>query len=396
MKKLVLLLTILSFYNIIAMDQTVVIEDPNAPDQQGNTPLQNTVIAWQQCNTKAKEKGVVYEKLKTLYKRIEQEITAEQSKNQEDNSALVALNAQCQTVLKKAAMVKAELASFKQQADSHKKTAIALIENGAYVNIPHLNDAATLKWEIVYAPLQQAIINGSMETIEKYLQIGANPDFKHPDGRNALAISIERNNSEVAKKFLFAGAKLTSIVSFGRTTGSILLVAANRGTYEMVETLLVSPQASPSVYSSTFDPKKTHQEMFTFLCYMLRNKELPKLPIELRQKIYKFLLPIPESLINSIPLKQLPKYVKFLGKKTLISALTERHMLLLHVALTTKSYISIDGESIALPPYKITRCREFNDIDLRQDAEAVKSALDPANIEQHRVAIAANYAKLLE
>ncbi len=388
------------------IDQPYLKEDLNAQDQHGNTPLQNTVIAWQKSNASVQEKAAEYTKLNTQYKRIQQEITRELLKNRANNNALVVLDAKRQTVLEMVNIVRAELASFQQQADQHKKTAIQLIQSGACVNIPHLNREAALKWELVYAPLQQAIIDGDMPTIEKYLQIGANPDFKNPDGRNGLAQSIDRNNPEVAKRLLFGGAKLTSIVSFaGGTTVSILLLAAHRATYNMVQTLLESPQASPSVYSSSHNLKKIQQEMFTFLCCMNRKKttESLELPGEVIHHMCKFLLPDETKLIDQVSLEQLPHYLSLkvqgkmvLNKASLINALTERHMVFLSRVLTTKSYITIENQTKVLPPHRFPRCREFNGLDLSTDTEAVKSALDPANLEQHRAAIAAHYTKLLE
>ncbi len=393
MKKLLLLITTVSFFSVVAMDQPSLIKDPNAQNQQVDTQLHNTVIAWQKSNSNAQEKAREYADLNKQYKQIQREISIEQAKNRTHNNELVVLDAKCQTVLEKANIVKTEHAQHKKQADSCKKTAVQLIKNGAYINIPKLNLEAVLVKEIVYDPLRQAVMDGDLPTIERYLRIGANPDFVHEDGMIALQYCIERNNPEAAQKLLFGGAKFTSTIPFANGTATVLHLAANRGTYKMTQTLLESPQASPSFHTSTYDERKTQQEMFTFLCCMQRNKEtLSELPQEVVRHIYRFVLPTPATLIDSVPLQQLPKYKKFLDKTTLINALTKRHMELIGTALTIKSNIP----NFTLSSDQFPRLHSFNEIDLHQEMNAVQRALDPAKVEQHRAAITANYAKLLE
>ncbi len=407
MQKLLLFIAIMSFYSIVAMDQVALIEDPNAQDQQGNTPFCNAATAWQKSISSMHKKAKEYADLNKQYKQLQREIAVEhESENvryplhtaisrRTNNNQLAVLDARRQTLLEMAKIVKAEHVFYKEQADLYKDRAIQLIKSGAYINAPNLN--RHLMWDIVYYHIWLAIEDGDVVTVEKYLRIGANPDFIEEEaGHTTLHWSINCNKPEAARKLLFGGAKSTSNLSFEPGAATVLHYAANRGTYTMVETLLCSPQGSPSVYSSTYNDKKTLQEIFTFLCCMHRNKDtITELPSEVCHNICKFMLPAPAALIELVPLQQISKYIKFLGRTTLIKALTKRHMELMGTALTINSDIN-RGDVLALPPHQYTRLSEFDDIDLLKDEKAVRRALDPAHLEEHRAAIEANYTKLLE
>ncbi len=359
------------------MDQAALSEDLNAQDEHGNTVLHNALIAWQNYNKMAREKD--WERVAII----------RQIKNADDKA-----------LLEKAKKITEEGVSYKEQADSYKKTAVQLIEHGARINIPNLQHQTVEKLypsliaTFVYDPLQKAITDGDVLAIEKYLRIGVN---RICTCIAALQYSIESNRPESAKILLFGGAKLTTSNRLGNETINPLHLAANRGTYAMVETLLCSPQGSPSVGSSTYNDRKTQQEMFTFLCCIHRNKKtLPTIPADVRRSIYRFVLPHPEMLIDLVPLQQLSKYRKFLGKTTLINALTKRHIELLDKVMN--SY-SIDHRRFVIEeqlPHQFPRLSGLNGIDLLKDEKAVRRALDPANLEEHRETIEANYTKLLE
>ncbi len=403
MKKLLLLIAITSFYNVSAMEQPSLTQDLNAQDRQGNTPLHNAVIAWEKSKKSAEEKAKEYAHIGEQCKQIKREINAKQSKSREKNSTLEALDAQHKALFEKAKTVKSEHALHKKQTDSHKKAAIQLIINGSSINTPNLNHKTVAELcphlieEIVYNPLWRAIVDGDIPTMQMYLRIGADPELKDRDEMTALQFSINGNKPESAKELLLYGAKLTTKIRFGgRGAMTALHLAANRGTSKMVETLLYSPQASPSFYSSTYNDSKTKQEMFTFLCCMNRNRDsLPAIPAEIVHNVYKFMLPDTAALINQVPLQQLPYYKKFLGKTTLINALVKRHMEIVGNALTIKSDVNV-GAIITLPPHQFPRLSLFDGIDLLKDEKAVRRALDPANLEEHRETIEANYTKLLE
>ena len=216
-------------------------------------------------------------------------------------------------------------------------------------------------------------MNGDVPTIQMYLRIGASPEFTSKDEMTAMQFSINGNKPESVKELFLYGAKLTNKIKFGGRGAVIALhIAANRGTYIMVKTLLCSPQGSPCVYSSTYDDRKTKQKMFTFLCCLNQNKDsLPEIPSEVRHNIYKFMLPATATLINQVPLQQLANYKKFLGKTTLINALTKRHMELLSNALTIKSNINVVN-LIVVPPHQFPRLSDFDDIELLKDEKAVR------------------------
>ncbi len=377
MKKLLFFITIFNCFSIVAMDQAALSEDLNAQDEQGNTALHNAVIAWQNCKQKDWECDAICRQLE----------------NAEDKASL-----------EKAKKIAEEGASYMKQADSYKKTVVQLIEKGARVNIRNLHNKTvaalcpSLIGEFVYEPLQKAVTDGDVLAIAKYLRIGANPERTH-GGKTPLQCSIESNKPESAKVLLFGGAKLTTTHRFGYKNITTLHLVANHGTHEMTEALLHSPQGSPSFYSSKYNLKKIERSMFTFLCCMHRNKKtLPTIPADVRRSIYRFVLPDPEMLIDLVPLQQILKYRKFLGKTTLVNALTKRHIELLYKVMN--SYIietSHFGNVIKQQlPHQFPRAFVWKGIDTLKDEEAVRRALDPANLEEHREVIEANYRKLLE
>ena len=395
MKKLLLFITLFSFYGIVAMDQPPLKKDLNVQDELGNTALHNALIAWANYNKIAREWECAH-----ICNQIGIQFNAKQCKTKDANTTREALDAEDKAILNKVEQVKAKYISYLRQADSYKKTAVQLIENGARISIPNVQHQTVEQLypsfieTFVYDPLHQAIVCGDILALEKYLRNGGN---RICNCIAALQYSIDSNKPESAKILLFGGAKLSTTNRLGNDTINPLHLAANRGTYAMVETLLCSPQGSPSVSSSTYNDRTTQQEMFTFLCCMHRNKKtLPEIPADVRRTIYKFVFPDPETLIDLVPLQQILKYIKFLGKTTLVNALTKRHIKLLEKVMNT---YSVDHRRFVTEeqlPHQFPRLSSLNGIDLLKDEKAVRRALDPANLEEHRETIEANYIKLLE
>lgn len=368
---------------------------PNDRNASGNTALHLVAFECQEHHNAANK----------ITEKIENQRREKLRRVIEATSAVATLDVYCafENELK---ALEGQLNTEKVLIDTFWSIARVLIEKGAHINVRNKQGkraediCSFLMDEEVYVPWLQALTNKEFTEenkaiCNKYLSIGADPNNKK--GVPILHVLVSRNFQKAAELLLANGARMTEAEPELRFTA--LHIAGMYQNAPLVNALLICPQGSPA---QSFDRHisllKAQQAMVTLQWYIKQSGSLPEMPKEVLYRIYSLLLPKTKDLINRVPLRELVRYKKFLGKQVLVDALVERHMRMVTQALHEKEFRGLLPYQAARNPTILAELPGFMRLVIGLEApNEVSKLLDPAEnvLEKQRAVITANYTKLL-
>ncbi len=393
---------------------------PNDQEASGNTALHLVVTKLQShrdailaMNLKVKK---VVERLEHLKQEIESKlgtvrqgsIYIDQRSAQERSLYPVQASAdKYNELVDKLKSHQIELVDQEKLAESFYTIGQVLIKKGACINVFNKNGknakdiCPSAINDLVYVPWWQALTKEELTEADKaicsqYLRIGANPNYQNDEGIPVLHMLVRGHWQKSAELLLQNGAFLAKKE---RENGfTVLHVAAINKEPSISKALLVCPQGSPAQsLNKHISLLKVQQAMATLEWCLTQSDCLPEMPREVLWRIYSFLLPKTKELIDRVPLSELARYKKFLGKQVLVNALVARHMRIVANALKEKDSMGLCAHQVARNPVRIEILGINRAWALDQPNE-VSKLLDPAEgaLKKLRPVIVANYTKLLE
>ncbi len=395
--------------------------NPNAQDQNGETPLYHALSA---LNKRLTDLEKIIDIINITLAQIEHEYILLSEKKLEDSNGRVnqyAIDARDQKLAlirtrynKVVEKAEPTIARAEAQVRSYANTAALLINYGASGKIhTKKNQTIAQHWKGLFESIQipmliQAIKSDNHGLVSHCLNEGIDARCITEQEIPLLVLATGHNAQKSARLLLYHGAQLATpfpCSSEGHIT--VLHQAADTKNAELIKVFLESPQGGPSSCSNKHDLKKIQQEILAFLCCVNRESESTSINSlnqgVIKHNICKFLVPDLATLIDEVSLQQLPKFMdlrvwlRFFDKAAVIKALTERHIELVNNVLETKAGLPTPRD---LLPHQIARLNQAADgnVYIAEQPTDTSKLLDPAEnpLEKRREAIEANYRKLLE